>query len=272
MKDYDAFFNQMMDDVVGIDAWEWNPTRIEIVVKNVLTDERVIFKQVLDFFEKYKIEQLKEANLQKVWKTLSDKTYEGAIAEICSMTEFEWRSVIGSNGSLICNSLANRLYNSKPETFFGACKYMGVGFGVRKAKALLEGIVDIHLDVETLTVDDIVAKDGFDVKTATTIVAGIPATLALMTRLYDAGVLEFVQSFIGGDELAGLNVVMTGFRDAALHESIEAEGGKVGSGVSKKTTHLLCMDTSSDSSKMKKARDLGVVIMTPDDFKATYGL
>lgn len=252
-------------------GWKFNESGVEAVLIDI-DAEPVVFKQVLDFFEKFKIEQLKEANLQKVWKTLSDKTYEGAITEICAMTEFEWRSVIGTNGSLICNSLSNRMGNAKPETFFGACKYMGVGFGVRKAKVLLEGIVDIHSDVDAITVDDIIAKDGFDIKTASSIFVGIPATLALMTKLCDIGVLNFVQSFTTDDTMAGLNVVMTGFRDAVLQEEIEAGGGKVSSGVSKKTTHLLCMDTSSDSGKMKKARDLGVIVMTPDEFKATYGL
>ena len=74
------------------------------------------------------------------------------------------------------------------------------------------------------------------------------------------------------NELEGMQVVMTGFRDAELSAEIEKRGGKIGSGVSKKTTYLLTYDASSNSGKAQKARELGVTVMTPDDFKDLFNL
>lgn len=250
--------------------WELNETGVEAFLVDK-ESEAVVFKQVLDFFETYKVDLLKEATLTQVWRTLPSAKYEDAICDICDLTESEWIKIVGANGSRIYNSIRNRLGNSQPETFFGACRYMGIGFGVRKAKALLVGIEDIYDDVKNLTMEEIVEKEGFDTKTASMVISGIPQTLILMDKLVAMGILDFVIEQ-KTTELASVNVVMTGFRDAELQATIESMGGKVGSGVSKKTTHLLCLDPSSKSGKMQKARELGVKIMTPDDFKMEVGL
>jgi DNA ligase (NAD+) len=249
--------------------WEYNETGVEAV----LTDrdaEVIVFKQVLDFFETYKIDQLREASLSAVWNVLTDKTYDAAVSTICELTEIEWVKIIGANGSKIYDSLQARLQKSAPETFFGACKYMGVGFGVRKAKALLRDISDVN-EVFTLTEAQIVDKEGFDTKTAQMVILGLPPSKRLMERLIASGSLNIIMSQTTS-ELTLVNLVMTGFRDAYLQSVVESMGGKVASGVSKKTTHVLTNDPNSGSSKLKKAAELGIKVMTPEDFKVEYGL
>ena len=76
----------------------------------------------------------------------------------------------------------------------------------------------------------------------------------------------------GGSSLAGEQVVMTGFRDAGLESLIKENGGAVGSGVSGKTTILLVKDLDSGSSKVTKARSMGIPIMLPNAFRAKYKL
>jgi NAD-dependent DNA ligase len=48
--------------------------------------------------------------------------------------------------------------------------------------------------------------------------------------------------------------------------SFEASGAVEASGVSKNTTHLVAMDTSSGSSKLNKAKELNIQIFTLDEF------
>ena len=55
-----------------------------------------------------------------------------------------------------------------------------------------------------------------------------------------------------------------------LKEKIETLGGKVTSSVTSKTFALINNDAASNSSKNKKARELGVVIMTEKEFLETY--
>jgi len=75
-------------------------------------------------------------------------------------------------------------------------------------------------------------------------------------------------------DISDVCVVMTGFRDAELQRKIESAGGRVISAVSSKTTHLLIAGRSAQegSTKMDKARQLGVKIMSPAEFKRNFYL
>ena len=53
-----------------------------------------------------------------------------------------------------------------------------------------------------------------------------------------------------------------------LKAYIEQRGGKVTGSVTGKTTFLINNDSTSQSSKNKKARETGVPILTEDDFLA----
>ena len=55
-----------------------------------------------------------------------------------------------------------------------------------------------------------------------------------------------------------------------LKERIEALGGKVAGSVSAKTTALINNDAASNSSKNKKAREVGVAILTEEEFMQKY--
>ena len=50
-----------------------------------------------------------------------------------------------------------------------------------------------------------------------------------------------------------------------LKELLEKKGGKVTGSVSSKTTYLINNDIASNSSKNKKAKELGIPILTEED-------
>ena len=74
-----------------------------------------------------------------------------------------------------------------------------------------------------------------------------------------------------GNSLTGKNFVITGSvshfanRDE-LKKKIESLGGKVASGVTKKVDYLINNDVNSTSSKNKKAKELGVPIISEEQF------
>ena len=75
---------------------------------------------------------------------------------------------------------------------------------------------------------------------------------------------------------AGLTFVITGdahsFKNRdAFKAYVEANGGKVAGSVSKKTDYLVNNDVESTSSKNLKARELGIPILSEDDFIARFG-
>jgi DNA ligase (NAD+) len=92
----------------------------------------------------------------------------------------------------------------------------------------------------------------------------------LIERLRTAG-LNFVQKAVeaASDKLAGTSWVITGTLSQdreTIADTIRANGGKISSGVSGKTTYLLA--GADAGSKLDKATKLGVKILSEAEFRA----
>ena len=80
-----------------------------------------------------------------------------------------------------------------------------------------------------------------------------------------------------GNQCEGLTFVITGdvhnFKNRnELKAYIEARGGKVAGSVSGSTSFLINNDVTSTSGKNKKAKELGIPILSEDDFLSQFGL
>ena len=99
----------------------------------------------------------------------------------------------------------------------------------------------------------------------------------LIERFREAGLRMEAEKKTGGTGLAGLTFVVTGdvvhFPNRnELSSFIAANGGKCAGSVSKKTTALIANDAASNTGKNKKARELGIPILTEEEFLTKYGL
>jgi DNA ligase (NAD+) len=248
--------------------WEWNETHKEALVRNLDAHPDVRFEQLLSFFTTLDIPGLKEASLREILDYVQHKneTFDSLLNCVVRLDKKDWENVIGSNGNKIHDALQKKLKNLDKETFLGALPYLGFGFGVRKSKKLV-GQLDGR-DIWSLDAETIASMEGFN-KTANTIVNGLPKAQQLWESWVNDNIItEAVKAQIGS-KLTSINAVFTGVRDKSLQSLIESEGGKVGSGVSKNTTHLVAKDVSGSSDKLKKARDMGIDVLSLDDFR-TY--
>lgn len=80
---------------------------------------------------------------------------------------------------------------------------------------------------------------------------------------------------VGEQNMTGLNFVITGsvhqFENRAqVKEVIEERGGKVTGSVTSKTSYLINNDAASSSSKNKKAKELGIPILSEEEFVAQF--
>lgn len=66
--------------------------------------------------------------------------------------------------------------------------------------------------------------------------------------------------------LTGKTIVFTGFRDKALEQRVVEAGGKMGTTVSKNTSLVVAADLGEASSKLEKARALGVPVVSREGF------
>ena len=97
-----------------------------------------------------------------------------------------------------------------------------------------------------------------------------PQSQHLLQRLKDAGVNMESKREVADTRFAGMTFVLTGAltkftRDEAT-EKIELFGGKAAGSVSKKTSYVVVGENAG--SKEKKARELGIPILSEDEFLA----
>ena len=98
-----------------------------------------------------------------------------------------------------------------------------------------------------------------------------PHVAQIIDRLKEAGVnMNYIEEEKSGNALDGMTFVITGTlptmgrKEAAA--LIEQNGGKVTGSVTKKTHYLINNDLLSASSKNKKAAELGIPILSEQDF------
>ena len=99
--------------------------------------------------------------------------------------------------------------------------------------------------------------------------------LRALDRLTSELTIETPVEDAAGQTLAGMSFVITGSLNHyenrnELKELIEQRGGKVTGSVTGKTTCLINNDIASISSKNKKAKELGVAILSEEDFMEQY--
>ena len=96
-----------------------------------------------------------------------------------------------------------------------------------------------------------------------------PQSQALLARLREAGVNMTSDLPPVGDRFAGLTFVLTGALSVPREEiaaQIESLGGKVSGSVSKKTSYVVAGEKAG--SKLKKAQELGIPVLSEDDYRA----
>ena len=116
--------------------------------------------------------------------------------------------------------------------------------------------------------------EGFKEKTAMMFVPYIGKFLEFLDSIGQLKKLkqQNTQTYDKSHPLYDKKIVITGFRDKNLQKEIEKKGGKIGSSVSKKTFVVLVKSLDDDTGKADKARNLGVSLMTPHQFKSKFNL
>ena len=99
-----------------------------------------------------------------------------------------------------------------------------------------------------------------------------PQSRHLIETLREAGVNLESHEAPAGDKLAGKTFVLTGALERFTRDQagamIEAQGGKVSGSVSKKTSYVVAGEAAG--SKLRKAQELGIPVLTEEEFLALF--
>ena len=147
-------------------------------------------------------------------------------------------------------------------------------FGIRqvgqKAARVLAARFGSLDSLSAATLEDLKNVDDVGEITARNIVDWLASEqskhLIEMLRMYGVNMVSSAQPV--GDKLAGKTFVLTGtleqFTRDEASELIEKLGGKVSGSVSKKTSYVVAGEAAG--SKLKKANELGIPVLSEDDF------
>lgn len=240
-----------MPNVPNID---WNENGVELMTLDETDEQR--FKQTVSFFEILEVDNVGEGVVKQLW----DAGYD-SVKAILELTPDKLSKLEGfgkRKAMIVYNSIQSKIKDvqlSKLQHATGFFKGLG-----SKKLALLEQFESKP------TIDQVVSIEGFAQISAESYLESYDKFFNFVKDL-PVTIAKKVESVKVSNDLDGMTFVFTGVRRADLEAIIESRGGKIGSGVSKNTTHLVMKAVGSGSSKEKKAMDLGVKIMTVTDLE-----
>lgn len=259
----------------------WTKTNVDIKVDTAKssdeTNAELRLKNIEFFFSKVDVVGLSGGILARIVKKGFD-----TVGKIMNVTQEELLTVDGFKQALaakIWNALQKQRANLDPYLVMDASNVLGRGIGYKKIKLICDAFPAIVGERYIPTVPELVALKGIEDKTAELFVGNLPKLfefvdsngLVLAPQASKASTQGASTSPSAAARVQGKTFVFSGVRDKDLEKFIVDNGGVVGSTVSSKTSLVLvkALDAEGEasSSKVKKAKDLGVPVMVLGDFK-----
>jgi DNA ligase (NAD+) len=215
---------------------------------------------ILNWIKAVNIEDLSEKRLQQ----MIDLSLVVCIPDLYKLTQDDLLKLPATK-----EKMAKKLFDNIQQTKTIPMAMFLNGLGIEGAgQTTWEKITEIFPNLGTLrslTISDLIAIDGFAEKSASQIVAGLRRQSKLIDQLLAVGVVpELPIAIIDGPRpFEGMTFVITGALSQPrknIEDLIKKAGGRIGSSVSKTTSVLVTNETDSASSKMLKAKDLGLDI------------
>lgn len=232
----------------------WNENGVELVTLSVTKEQE--FKQLVSFFEILEVENAGEGVFKQLW----DAGYQTikAILELKPSNMERLEGFGKRKAEIVYNAIQSRIKDitlSKLQHATGIFKMLG-----SKKLALLE-----HFKTKP-TIDVVRAIEGFAEKSAQSYLDGYDKFFDFVKDL-PLTITEKKEVAKTSNEFDGKTFCFTGVRCKELEPIIESKGGKIASGVSKNLTYLIAKDPNSGSSKLTKAQDLGVILLSVEELE-----
>lgn len=246
---------------------EWNGAHL--VLKDAAADSDVAVRRIAYFFGYIGVEGLKGG----VASQLSAAGHD-TILKVANLTLKQMEAAIGvAAAAKIHPAIRYCLSECTIMDIMVASGEFGRGISATRLKTVARSVPSLRdlLNQPPAQISaKIAAMPGWSSATATQFAAGVPAFLRFLVRLPAQPKPEKKPPTAG--RLKGVRVCFTGFRDAALEAQIENSGGTVTNTVNAQLTVLIARDSASTKPKAVKARQLGITIMGPDQFRRAYRL
>ena len=259
--------------------YHWNKNNVDIIIDNETDDKQ---KQKLLF-------ELKSNNIKFFNQKAADKLVDNGIYDICSIIGEEdliirlFGKVMGAK---MIKSLKDNLMLSGIEELMVGSGIFGRGIGIKKL--MLANKIDIRdwdekrlIEIKGLGKENVkLLVDGKEmfIKYYSALknkceLNGIKIA-ELIKESDNENISEDNKDNINNcdnkQKLLNMKIVFTGFRNKELENEIIKNGGLIVNSVSGKTNILIVDKLESNSSKINKAKQLKVDIVTEEQFRKKY--
>lgn len=246
--------------------YKFTDSKVDIIVdeSNKDIDKTRLIKNLTYFFKTMEIknidakliEKIIDINLNTIPKILKAKSNDFLKIE----------GIKETMATKIYENIQKAIIDVKITKLMTASNIFGQGFGIKKFDAILKAEPDIlKKNLSKSNIIDLIIKiDGFEEKTATKFAVGLPKFKSFLKTVPMIKIKSATK--ISSEKLKDIKIVFSGFRDKELEESIENQGGKVVSTISSNTNYLIVKDKNETSSKITKAKNLNIKIITKEEF------
>ena len=230
-----------------------------------------IVGKIVNWFTKLDIKGIKESTVEKLVELMQKDGGKATIERLYELKKEDLTSIEGFKDKMAENTI--NAIHSKKEIYdyqlFGSLHFENLG--IRTSRDIFS-----KYKFEDITREALLEVDGISNILADSFIKGIESNENTIKIFMNENPYIKVNSYKDTLDVDNSEnsipkvIVFTGFRDKELQAKIELKGSKVTSSVSKNTNLVVTKDVNSTSSKIKKARELGIDIMTPEEFKNTY--
>jgi NAD-dependent DNA ligase len=256
--------------------YDWSKSGVDIMLPHAEQKEsrELRLKNLEYFFEKIDVKGLGPGNIKKMFAAgfTSVKNVFGASAN-------DLKKVDGFK-----DKMADKVYTNLKDakdrldciSIMDASNTLGRGIGKKKLQVIINEIPNIIKHRYVPSVHELIKIKGIEKTTAELFVSNLPNFFIFIQEndLFCGTVqvnVKDVPTANKGDFLS-MKIVFTGFRNANLEQYITSHGGSVSSTISKNTSLLVRKDTEEESTKINKAKQLGVPITTLTMFVQKYNI
>jgi DNA ligase (NAD+) len=257
--------------------YKWNDTQVDIMLENISSDETVREKIVTGFFRGIGVEGLSSGNIARMIKTGFD-----TVPKIIKMSINDFLTVDGFKikiSTKLCEGIRDKLAEASIITLMSASNIFGRGFSGTKIELVMNDYPDILVSKESVSkkINRVENIKGMALKSSEAFVLKINDFVIFLTecglesKLIVSNKQPLHESKSDSlNPLSGKTIIMTGFRNKELEQKIKDVGAKLGSSVSKNTFLVLVKNINEDTGKAIEAKNLGIKLMTPDEFISKY--
>jgi len=263
--------------------YKWNDTHVDIIKVGEGRNADFDIKNIVYFMKTADVDNMGPGNITKIYNTGFHD-----VKSILKIKKEDLLKIEGFKGKSADNILKSleKIKEIDCLVLMDASNMLGRGFSYKKIKM----ITDVHPSILVdnpenrekslkISIEDLMKVEGIAEISAKLFIENLPRFYEFYDSLGVKCKIIEEKSEIKSDEIEKSNIkdkkfIFTGFRNKDYEKVIIENGGKIVTSISKSTHYLIVKDKSEKSSKIDKAKELGVKILDIPEFelliKRTY--